>query len=179
MTDPNDSRTLIAKDASGEVIAEHVCRPAPDPGTPEWAECFRAFAAKVAEAVALFLLCLLPLSCVGPGGAFNPDAVQKEMGLLAADAAAFADLSRSLGDEQAAKVADDVALGVEKASEALAAYLEGGGTAGGVWAALEAVVATVDAYAASSGDPDAIKAAFLVGAAARRLQAWFPQAPPP
>lgn len=50
MSDPNDNLQLTAK-LNGEVIAEHTCRPAPEPETSEWAQCFREFIEKVEEAL--------------------------------------------------------------------------------------------------------------------------------
>lgn len=48
MSNPNDKLELIAK-LNGEVIAEHTCRPAPDPDSEEWAMCLRDFIAKIKE----------------------------------------------------------------------------------------------------------------------------------
>ena len=51
LPDPNDQLTLRAW-RGRTLLAEHTCRPAPEPDTPHWTSCLRAFADKLADAQA-------------------------------------------------------------------------------------------------------------------------------
>lgn len=126
-------------------------------------------------AATLALVAIHP-SCGSAG--FNPELASAQMTALEKNATSYVAFAEATGHEQAAETAAAVAKQVAAAHAAFDAYIAGTGGEESLWAALEGVAVLTDAIIKSDAEDDLKQAAFLVGAAARTLQAWFPEDPP-